>query len=178
MKKAVIFLLLAALLLAGCAKQTQFVVDAENQTVSDGSYTYEYTDTTNGDVRTIVIHYPGGGSYTYRREGNTGAGNYTNTPGMSQYTQGHLLVSAILNPETQTEEQPTVLWPLIVAGTLVAAWGLWQVCFPYKVWDIFFRRRYQEDAGNYALTRIIASAICEIVLGIGVILIAIFVSLK
>lgn len=177
MKKAIVFLLLAAILLVGCAKQTELVVDTENQTTSDGSFTYEYTDTTTGELRIIIIQYPNGGQYTYRQEGNISTGSPSGVIGTEKYTKGHLLVHAVLNPNTEEKAYP-VPWPLIIVGALIAAGGLWQVCCPYKVWDRFFYRWYQEEASNYALTRIIATGLGEIALGIGTILLTLFVSLK
>lgn len=173
MKKAVILLLLAAVLLAGCAKQTQIVVDTENQTISDGSFTYEYTDTTTGELRIIIIQYPNGGQYTYRQEGNISISSPSGVIGTEKYTDGSLLVNAVLNPDIQEEKQP-IRWPFIILGALIAAWGLWQVCCPYKVWDLFLYRRYQEEAGNYALTRIIATGLGELAAGIVIILLTIF----
>ena len=56
MKKVIIFLLLAALLLTGCAEKTKIVVDTENRTISDGSHTYEYTDTADICLRKRPHH--------------------------------------------------------------------------------------------------------------------------
>lgn len=173
MKKTIIFLLLTAVLLTGCAKQNQITVDTENQTISDGSFTYEYSDTISGELRIIIIFYPDGGTYTWRQECNISTGSYSDSNRVAQYTQGHLLVSAVLNPVTPNETQP-IHWPFILLGAIVAAVGLLQVCFPYKVWDLFLYRWYQEAASNYALTRIIATGLGEIALGVGMILIVIF----
>ena len=175
MKKVLILMLVLALLLSGCAGKKKITVDFQNHTISDGTHTYEYTDTRKGDVRTIVICYPDGGAYTWTQDSFYGSGNMEHGFSMERYTNGDDLLQAVLAPEKEeTPEEKGFLWLLALAGILVAALGLLQVLYPVKVWDLFMRWYYQEDPGEYALTRIISRGIGLIILGAGVILVAIF----
>lgn len=175
MKKLLAIILLLTLLLTACAKEEPIVVDSVNHTITQGKTTYEYTDTTEGDTRTIVILYPEGGRYTWVETGNISHGSMGGVVGSASGRNGPDLVNAILNPNQPEENIDSRLqWFIIVAGILVAGYGLWQVCCPYAVWNIFMRWYYKEEPGEYALTRIISSGIAEIILGIAMILIAIF----
>lgn len=174
MKKWITALVMLALLVTGCAKKEKFVVDTLNHTISDGSYTYEYSDTVEGDVRTIVIRYPDGGTYTWTQDGGEAKGNMQCGTGISRKANGAVLLQAILNPQAEEPEQPSVQWLLIVVGVVVAGIGLLEVLFPVTVWNIFMRWYYKEDPGEYALTRIISGGLGGIVVGIGVILLGIF----
>lgn len=174
MKKVIIFLLLAALLLTGCAEKTKIVVDTENRTISDGSHTYEYTDTATGDLRILMIRYPNGQIYTWTQNGNTSSGEYAGNGDPSSYTQGSVLAHAVLRPNLQEEEEQPYFWILVLVGGVLTLLGLLHVCFPHKIWDLFLHRWYHEDASNFALSRIIATGVGQLILGIAVILTAIF----
>ena len=170
-----IALVLLLVLLTGCAQEKKLVVDTENHTLSDGTYTYEYSDTTSADARTIIIRYPDGGTYTWTQTGDKTQGQMICGPGISSSANGEVLVQAILNPQKEETEHPSLRWVLIVLGIPVAVLGLLEVLYPVVAWDLFLRRRYQEDPGAYALTRIISGGIGGIFLGVVLILMGIFV---
>lgn len=176
MKRVFTIFLLTLLLLSGCGKKAEIVVNPHTYTISDGSYTYEYTDTVDGDNRIIVITYPNGRTYTWKKQGSVAVAVPVTGQDMHLYTSGSDLVDAIVNPETQTEKK-TVTWlnvVLFVLGGVFVAGGLWNVCRPDQVWNIFFRRFYEEEAGPYAMTRIVSRGVGLIVVGILNILFGIF----
>ena len=173
MKKWLAMILMLVLVLTGCKKEEKIVVDELNRTISQGNTTYTYTDTTKGDTRTIIIHYPDGGRYTWVQTGNISHGSMGGVAGSSSGRNGPNLVNAILNPN-QPEEP---WWPsclLIIVGISVAVLGFLQVLSPHVIWDKFMRKWYREDASEYALTRLISKGIGLIILGGGVILLGIF----
>lgn len=170
MKRAVILLLLAVFLLTGCAKKKEIVVDTLAHTISDGSYTYQYSDTTDGDTRTIVIKYPDGGSYQWKIHGSDfSVGSMQSGPNGYLYTDGDVLIEAILNPGAEPEER-SILWPIVVIGVLMAAAGLFLTVRPETVWNVFLKNVYEEEASTYAMTRFIARGIGLIVSGAGLVL--------
>lgn len=170
MKKWLAMILMLVLVLTGCKKEEKIVVDELNRTISQGNTTYTYTDTTEGDTRTIIIHYPNGGVYTWTKTGNETHGQGSNMPHVAN---GQVLVHAVLNPN-QPEEP---WWPsclLIIVGISVAVLGFLQVLYPHVIWDKFMRKWYREDVSEYALTRLISKGVGLIILGGGVILLGIF----
>ena len=176
MKKVVAVLFMLALLLTGCGKKDQTAANTNDHTISDGTYTYEYTDTVEGDVRTITIHYPDGGTYTWTQESHIGFGSENYGPDADSFTDGYTLVETILGRQTADKPEHSGLrWVMIFAGILIAGYGLWHVCRPMAVWNIYMRHWFQEDPGEYALTRIISGGIGGIIIGIAMILIGIFV---
>lgn len=175
MKKQMAVILILALLMTGCGKKAKIVVNALEHTISDGTNTYEYSDTIDGDTRTIIIRYPDGAEYIWTQNGGVGQGHMQYGPNTESFVDGPTLLKAILDPQDVDEpEKLSPQWGLMIIGILVAAFGLWSVCCPVAVWDTFMRWRFSEDPGEYALTRIICGGIGEITAGLGIILTAIF----
>jgi hypothetical protein len=171
MKRAVILFILALLLLAGCAKKVEIVVNPHAHTISDGSYTYEYTDTIDGDNRTIVITYPNGATFMWKKTGDIST-SFDVGPSTYSYTSGSDLVNAIVNPGVQPEEK-NFTWlnvGLIVLGGFFVAGGLWKICRPDKVWDTLYKWFYEENASYYSMSQIVASGIGMVISGIGIII--------
>lgn len=119
MKRVITLLLLAVLLLgvfllAGCRSQ-KLTVDPDNGTISDGKYTYTYTDETtskDGTVRRVIrIKYPNGSyylweqyrGYDYFNSGGQGLGAYD----VTVYTRGEDLVNAIRELDQEQVTEPT-----------------------------------------------------------------------
>lgn len=98
MKRVVLALLLAALLLAGCTKKNGITVNTLSKTISDGNNTYTYTDETVGDNRTIVITYPDGNTYTWTQTDEGVEDQYSGLFQVDKFKSGETLVDAIVNP--------------------------------------------------------------------------------
>ena len=175
MKKVFMVLMVLALLLTGCGTKDKTVANTNDHTISDGTYTYEYTDTVEGDIRTITIHYPDGGTYTWTQDGYLGSGNENYGPDRNSFTDGYILVEAILgNENTDQTEFSGFRWTMIILGVVAAVLGFLQTRYSVEIWDMFLRRWYHEDPSEYFLTRFISGGICGIILGIVMILIGIF----
>lgn len=176
MKKIVTVLVMLSLLLVGCGKKEKITFNAADHTISDGAYTYEYTDTVDGDVRTITIYYPDGGTYIWTQDGYLGSGNENYGPDRNSFTDGYTLVETIIvNENTDQTEFSGFRWTMIILGVVAAVLGFLQTRYPVEIWDMFLRRWYHEDPSEYFLTRFISGGICGIILGIVMILIGIFV---
>lgn len=111
MKRVIFALLLAVLLLAGCVQKNGITVNTISKTISDGNYTYEYTDETVGDSRTITIVYPDGNTYTWTQTNKGVEDQYSGLFQVDKYKSGETLVDAIVNPgaEQQKPEQEKVI---------------------------------------------------------------------
>lgn len=166
MKRATALLLLVVLLLAGCAKKA-ITVDPQAKTISDGKYTYTYTDTTNinqGTVRTIRIKYPNGYTYIWEESksekfssiGYDDYGIFEN-----KYTPGDELVNAILEQELELQEEKEpyrILWSAVLAGAGLIALGIWMIAKPCP--------EPKSDSGANALTWTMVCGYAELGLGI------------
>ena len=132
MKKLFAVLMMAALLLAGCAAQKDGLqVDAGARTISDGTNTYSYTDITEGAVRTVTVTYPDGNSYVWVQE--TG-GRYTGLYNREKYVDGASLVAAVIDPDPADEDTYVkvvggVTYTVDIEGQTVSANGY---TFPYE----------------------------------------------
>ena len=198
MKRLIALLLLAAVLLCACAPELS--VDTENQTMSDGKYTYTYTDRTRtdegGTVRNITITYPNGGIYwwtetqtdRYKQATYSTSGNYDRV----KYTPGEDLVKLLvpqdvtvvtvpdevlvgMEPEEEKNEWTAERVFLILLGLVVMGLGGWQIARPEAWWQ--WRARYWVKNGeptDYGLSAIIFSGICECIIGVVAILMALF----
>lgn len=122
MKRVICLLLLAVLLmgvslLAGCRVE-KFTVDPEKGTVSDGKFTYEYTDETTygiGSVtRKITVRYPDGGIYLweeYRGVQNARSNGYVVCVyDKSKYAYGDKLVDAIVEENPAQDIRKTGIY--------------------------------------------------------------------
>ena len=179
MKKVVIFLLLAALLLTGCAGK-KYTVNAEDGTVSDGKYTYEYTESTTEHGRVIQIVYPNGGIFRWEEFNGE---HYSESRGQGiekydpvTYTPGENLVEEILGPVTEADEKPhEVKWEMIIAGILLIGFGIFLVAEPELHWywriGMWFVDGEPSDEG---LGRIMAGGYIAIIFGVISILAGIF----
>ena len=88
--KRILVLFLTALLtltVCGCSKSrsttytvtrngTEYVVNQENGTISDGTYTYQYTLSVYSSGYSVHITYPDGSTYSWRTQTN-GSGSGT-----------------------------------------------------------------------------------------------------
>lgn len=180
MKRVITLFLLAALLLAGCAGK-KITVDYEEHTISDGKYTYQYTDESTIHNRTIRIVYPNGGIYRWeehyseRNSYSYGNGNELYDP--VEYALGEDLVDAILAPEQEPQDpyEFEVIWPMILTGALLIGYGICLVVSPYTHWKwrygIMFDNAQPSDE---AIGQFMALGYLNIAIGVIAILIGIF----
>ncbi len=174
MKKAVFFGWLALLcLLCACGSVRQpysvtvrgqdFLIDAENQTISFGADVYRYA--INGRVTTVT--YPNGAEYVYERNsgGLGGSASWGDAYDETRYIPGGTLIEA-LSAEMPDGENGGGLW---FPALLLSAVGLWNLLAPRSVWylsrGLWYKNAEPSDVG---LTLIRVSG--GVVTAVGVIL--------
>lgn len=149
MKRFGILLLTAAvlLLMAACASgesanvytvtegDTEFTVDLENGTISDGINTYVFTASTNK----ITITYLDGATYVWNADGVGGAGGWSEDYDPNRYVDGLTLINALSRPR---ETQMTVSHPFL--SIVLAIVGLWHLIWPRSVWYVKGGWRYKD----------------------------------
>lgn len=170
MKRVIILVLLAALLLCGCGSKG-LTLDTDAQTISDGKYTYQYEDelvsNALGDIRTITITYPNGGKYIWRNSHTDSMDrthyDYTDDYDEVTYAEGERLVTFLMNPESEAEKNEVSV-ALIVAGAGFVVLGVLNVMFPRAFFQITEGWRYEnlEPSENGLLVRGIGGAITAI----------------
>ena len=181
LKKCVLLLLLAVLLLTGCSKK--ITVDADNGTISDGEYTYTYTETTKtneiGTFRTITITYPNGAQYYWRdNQYNSGPSSltwdHTDNYDPVEYIDGNLLMEALTDPQEQEDEfqfQPG----LFFVGLLFLGVGIWHMCTPYTIWWMEHGWVYKNaEPSDRAIGVIMAGGIILSVFGVILVIVSFF----
>lgn len=185
MKRAVILILLATLILTGCAAEnqvpqepytqyvgnTQFLVDPAAMTITaqGHEFTYEYVE--NG----VSITYPNGAVCT---ESDVGIGwsnadaDFTINNG-ADYIDCYMLLIAVPEQAQNEEKQPA--WPLIIAGIAFISLGAWMCARPHTHWRWNRGWKYKNaEPSDMALGVIGAVGIIEIIVGIAMILTGIF----
>lgn len=178
MKRVMALLLLAALLLAGCAGR-KLTVNHEEHTVFDGKYTYRFVDDSTVSTRTIRITYPNGGIYRWEQDLSQhhttahGRGNELYDP--VEYTPGEELVEAIAGFGEEPKKPREVNWGAIIGGVVIIGLGIWIVADPYTHWNWRFGRWFKDpEPSDEGLGRIMATGYLEIAIGVISILAGIF----
>lgn len=190
MKRGIILLLLAALLLCGCQKkQKEITVDSEAKTVSDGKYTYTYKDVTTekaiGTFRRITIYYPNGATYYRTHIESNGSvtcqpGEYTGPYDKGTYTDGETLINAIapviaqgnsggivIQPEPEKKTDPTDSFMTFFCGLALLGIGCWPAFAPESVWFGRFGWAYKDaEPSDRAIGLIQGSGILELIIGV------------
>lgn len=132
MKKFTVLLIVIVLLLTGCQSEpVTITLDRENNTLSDGTYTYSYVEQEIGSTHTITITYPDGGRYEWTEmiEGTYADATYD----ASLYADGEQMVNMILGNVIIGEPQQTrreVSAEGIVVAILLLCLGLWETACP------------------------------------------------
>ncbi|MBR4289365.1 MAG: hypothetical protein IKT52_01845 [Oscillospiraceae bacterium] len=134
--KKLLLLILVLLMLVGCAyeepqtvytvgiENVHLTVDTQNQTISDGLFTYHYTVTASGNSTRINITYPNGATYYWAWSGNTGHGGWSEDYDDSTYTDGRTLRRALEHDPSGTQQKRERSGnPLL--GLLAIGLGIW-----------------------------------------------------
>ena len=152
MKRAILALLMAVLLLAGCSSEPQvresytvimdgvsLTVDPESKTITDGKDTYHF----DADEDQISITYPNGAVYTktYHRSdddiGDTVSGGWSGEDTLLMMGSGNPYLDGDTLADAVSEEMPEMKEPfpvgLFLISLLVAAYGVWCIAAPETV---------------------------------------------
>ena len=199
MKRAVIIILLAALLLTGCAAEapvpqelytqyvgnTPFLVDPVAKTITANGHVFTYRYIDEGNTKGVSVTYPNGAvvteSYEYSSDGigALGSTGWSNADAEfiinngADYIDCYMLLSVV--PEQVQKEEKLTMWPLIFFGIAFAAAGVWMYACPHVLWHWKYGWWYKNaEPSDTGLGAIMASGIITIIVGIVLILIGIF----
>ncbi len=148
--------LLVLTLLCACSKRetsstysivknnTTYVVDVEQQTIFDGTYTYRYELSGTSAGYQLDITYPNGSSYWWQTQssGNfvTGHGGWSDDYSESAYASGDTLRD-VLEVQVPKESEPKNV-ALIIVLILI---GLFNLAAPEAAWYLEFGWRFKDS---------------------------------
>lgn len=151
MNKLMIFLLAALLILGLCAcassendsvymatrNGTDYTVDQENCTISDGTYTYQYALSGNPSGYSIEITYPDGSTYSWSEQRNSngtgfGSGSCSDDYDAQRYADGYVLCGILETgvPKAARESRPGNA----LLGIVLLGFGLFNIVSPQTAW--------------------------------------------
>ena len=121
---------------------TVYVIDSENGTISDGTYTYQYKISGSSSGYTIDITYPDGSTYWWRTQKSgsfsTGSGGWSDDYDENRYVDGDTLCDVLEADVPEEKESKSVL--LIFLFLIV---GVFNAAFPYAAWYLEYGWRYK-----------------------------------
>lgn len=155
MKKVLIFLLAAWMTLGLCAcvgsKSTvytitkngiDYVVDTENNTIFDGTNTYQYTFSGTSSNYEVEITYPDGSNYWWHMQDNgafsSGAGGWSEDYDANRYVDGDVLCD-VLSEEAPAEANSGKT----VAIVFLIAVGIFNLASPRTAWELEWGWRFK-----------------------------------
>ena len=121
---------------------TDYVIDPDNGTISDGKHTcqYEISESSGGYI--INITYPDGSTYWWRaqRSGNvtTGAGGWSDDYDADRYADGQTLCDVIEEKIPQTSGNANVFLIFILIAV-----GIFNTVWPRAAWYLEYGWRYK-----------------------------------
>ena len=140
MKEMAVFCLTVLLALSMCACSPaessttyavgEYVVDQENGTISDGTYTYHYTFSGDASGYSAEITYPDGSTYWWSRQTNSngigfGGGGWSDDYDPDRYVSGDILCDILEAGAPQANKQASpgeaLLGIVLIGGGLVSA---------------------------------------------------------
>ena len=121
-----------------------YLVDRENQTISDGTHTYRYVLTGDSDGYSVRITYPNGSSYWWetRKSGGgimTGYGGWSDDYDEERYAKGDVLCDILEASVPEKTEPKNILIVLL----LLAA-GIFNAAAPHTAWYLEYGWRYKD----------------------------------
>lgn len=178
MKRLLPLILALLLVLVGCAyeepqtvytvgiENVQLTVDTQNQTISDGLFTYHYTITATGNSSKITITYPNGATYYWTWSGNAGHGGWSEDYDDSTYADGRTLRLALEHDPSGTKKKRERSGnPLL--GLLAIGLGIWNTGWPYSSWYLSHGWYYKDtEPSDAALAMTRFGGIISIIIGI------------
>ena len=179
MKKIIIVCMAVLLALSVCAcssaKDTstytvgKYVVDQENGTIFDGTYTYQYTFSGDTSGYSIEIIYPDGSSYwtSQRNSGGfgVGSGGWSDDYDADRYVDGYELcriLEAGAPAEPRASNPGAILFAIFVLGI-----GLFNVLSPQTAWYLSEGWKFKAaEPSDMALGLTRAGGVFAIIVGI------------
>lgn len=112
---------------------TDYVVDPDNATISDGTHTYQYELSINDRGYTINISYPDGSAYWWNAEKSssvtTGYGGWSDDYDADRYVDGQILCDILEEgiPDKKGSGNMVFIVLLLVVGVFNTVW-------PHAAW--------------------------------------------
>lgn len=174
MKRVWAFLVVLLLVCSffGCAKQetsftvtkngTQYHVNTQEMTVSDGFNTYPYEFSGDASSFRITIIYPNGASYWYSQSGGMGQGGWSEAYDETAYVSGDILVDVVREIAAERANPGR-----IAAGLFLTILGILDTAFPKLSWYLGYGWRYKNaEPSDAALIFSRVGGVIAIVIGI------------
>lgn len=122
--------------------ETEYIVDPNNGTISDGSHTYKYVLSESSRGYTINITYPDGSTYWWNAEKSsnvtTGYGGWSDDYDSSRYADGQTLCD-ILEEKMPGEKGSEN----ILLTSLLFAVGIFNTFWPHAAWYLEYGWRFK-----------------------------------
>lgn len=170
---SIIISLLLILSLWGCAQQekvytidrngTQFFIDTENRTISDGSHTYHYMLSYTASSSSVTITYPNGSTfYDTVVKGGNGSSGWSNDYKEDAYVSGWTLSNVVR--ETIPKSAHT---GKIIAGLILIALSIVEIAFPQGMWYLRYGWHFKSiEPSDAALAVARVGGVVGIILGV------------
>ena len=107
---------------------TDYVVDPDNRTISDGKHTYQYDLTVGSSNYSIEITYPDGSTFWWNAQTSggvtTGGGGWSDDYDAGRYVDGQTLCDVIEEraPQTSSNTNVFLIFVLIAVGIFNTVW--------------------------------------------------------
>ena len=121
---------------------TDYVVDPDNRTISDGKYTYQYDLTVDSSNYSIDITYPDGSTFWWSAQSSgsttTGFGGWSDDYDEGRYADGYTLCDVVEERVPQSSGNPNIFLVLVLLAV-----GLFNAIWPRAAWYLEYGWRYK-----------------------------------
>ncbi len=168
----VCFLVLLLLTASACTAQertytvqldsTEFLVDTESSTISDGTNMYRYEYTGNADAYSITITYPNGASFWQNKSGNTATAGWSD----DYESWNPDIVDGMILCDILLQQAPKPIKPgKLIAALALFVLGIFAAVFPEAAWHLELGWRFRDAEPSSAA--LIAFRVCGVAAVIG-----------
>jgi len=121
---------------------TDYVVDPDNGTISDGTHIYQYELSGNSSGYSIHITYPDGSSYWWNmhKSGSlmTGEGGWSDNYEENRYVDGRILCDVLEEDVPKERNSKNILFVLVLL-----IFGIFNTVSPHTAWYLEYGWRYK-----------------------------------
>ena len=121
---------------------TDYVVDPDNRTISDGKHTYQYNLTVGSSNYSIEITYPDGSTFWWHAQSSggvtTGGGGWSDDYDADRYVDGQTLCDVIEEKVPQTSGNANVFLIFVLIAV-----GIFNTLWPHAAWYLEYGWRYK-----------------------------------